>query len=148
VQDSLVLSSLLLAPLLAGFAVFPLPVIRMLTFLEELLLSQLVGVVYPESAFTGLSKGQGLTRDTLDEVTEAEDLWLQSLERKKPDKKPRTADASPVSRAMVTAMVRGRLGSSESDLLDLTASGSVLTWEWSFSFCNSRCSGSSFSCHP
>ena len=70
-------------------------------------------------------------------MTEAEDLWLQSLERKKPDKKPRTADASPVSRAMVTAwnskdhcesvlvilvltMVRGRLGSSESDLLDLT----------------------------
>ena len=50
-QDSLVRSSLLLAPL-AGFAVFP--VIRMLTFLEELLLSQLVGVVYPESAFTGL----------------------------------------------------------------------------------------------
>ena len=50
-----------------------------------------------------MSKGQGFTRDTLDEVTEAEDLWLQSLERKKPDKKPRTADASPVSRAMVTA---------------------------------------------
>ena len=86
-----------------------------------------------------MSKGQGLTRDTLDEVTDAEDLWLQSLERKKPDKKPRTADASPVSRAMVTAwnrkdhceselvilillltMVRGRLGSSESDLLDFT----------------------------
>ena len=50
-----------------------------------------------------MSKGQGLTRDTLDDVTEADDLWLQSLERKKPDKKPRTADASPVSRAMVTA---------------------------------------------
>ena len=50
-----------------------------------------------------MSSGQGLTRDTLEEVTEAEDLWLQSLERKKPDKKPRTADASPVSRAIVTA---------------------------------------------
>ena len=87
-----------------------------------------------------MSKGQGLTRDTLEEVTEAEDLWLQSRERKNPDKKPRTADASPVSRAIVTAwnskdhsesvraavlvtltMVRGRLGSSESDLLELTA---------------------------
>ena len=54
-------------------------------------------------AVSYLSKGQGLTRDTLDDVTEADDLWLQSLERKKPDKKPRTADASPVSRAIVTA---------------------------------------------
>ena len=121
-QDSLVLSSLLLA-LAAGFDW--LPFMRMFTFLEELLLSQLVGVVYPESAFTGLEKikvkyeerdtswwgsylssGQGLTRDTLEEVTEAEDLWLQSLERKNPDKKPRTADASPVRRAIVTAWNR------------------------------------------
>ena len=39
----------------------------------------------------------------MEEVTEAEDLWLQSLERKNPDKKPRTADARPVSRAIVTA---------------------------------------------
>ena len=53
-----------------------------------------------------MSSGQGLTRDTLEEVTEAEDLWLQSLERKNPDKKPRTADARPVSRAMVTAWNR------------------------------------------
>ena len=89
-----------------------------------------------------MSSGQGLTRDTLEEVTEAEDLWLQSLERKNPDKKPRTADARPVSRAMVTAwnrtdqcdcvtesllvriffltIVSGRVWSSESDLLDLT----------------------------
>ena len=39
-------------------------------------------------------------------MTEADDLWLQSLERKKPDKKPRTADARPVRRAIVTAWNR------------------------------------------
>ena len=50
-----------------------------------------------------LSKGQGLTRDTLEDVTDADDLWLQSLDRKKPDKKPRTKEARPVSRAIVTA---------------------------------------------
>ena len=49
-QDSLVRSSLLLA--LVGFDW--LPFMRMFTFLEELLLSQFVGVVYPESALTGL----------------------------------------------------------------------------------------------
>lgn len=69
-QESLVLSSLLL-PLADCFDW--LAFIRMFIFLE-LLLSQLVGVVYPESTFTGLSRGQGLTRDTLEEVTEADDL--------------------------------------------------------------------------
>ena len=50
-----------------------------------------------------LSKGQGLTRDTLDEVTDADDLWLQSLEMKNPDKNPRTSPARPVTTAIVTA---------------------------------------------
>lgn len=50
-----------------------------------------------------LSKGQGLTRDTLEEVTDADDLWLQSLEMKNPDKNPRTREASPVTTAIVTA---------------------------------------------
>ena len=50
-----------------------------------------------------LSKGQGLTRDTLEEVTDADDLWLHSREMKNPDKNPRTREASPVTTAIVTA---------------------------------------------
>ena len=51
-----------------------------------------------------LSIGQGLTRDIFDEVTDADDLWLQSLETKKPHKKPRTREARPVATAIITAL--------------------------------------------
>ena len=51
-----------------------------------------------------LSIGQGLTSDTFDEVTDADDLWLQSLETKKPNKKPRTREARPVATAIITAL--------------------------------------------
>ena len=50
-----------------------------------------------------LSKGQGLTRDTLELVTEADDLCPHSLEMKNPHKNPRTREASPVTTAIVTA---------------------------------------------
>ena len=50
-----------------------------------------------------LSKGQGLTRDTLELVTDADDLCPHSREMKKPHKNPRTRDASPVTTAIVTA---------------------------------------------
>ena len=50
-----------------------------------------------------MSKGQGLTRDTLEEVTEADDLWLHRREMKNPDKNPRTREARPVTTAIVTA---------------------------------------------
>jgi len=76
VHDNFVLSSLLETvfdtPEL-GFDWLLVLLIKMFIFLE-LLLSQLVGVVYPESTLTGLSKGQGLTKDTLEDVTDADDL--------------------------------------------------------------------------
>ena len=50
-----------------------------------------------------LSRGQGLTRDTLEEVTEAEDLWPQSRDTRNPARKPSTKEARPVTTAMVTA---------------------------------------------
>lgn len=71
-QDSLVLSSLL-ETLELGFDWLLVLFIKMFIFLE-LLLSQFVGVVYPESTLTGLSKGQGFTKDTLEDVTDADDL--------------------------------------------------------------------------
>ena len=56
-----------------------------------------------EERISYLSRGQGLTRDTLEEVTEAEDLWPQSRDTRNPARKPSTREARPVTTAMVTA---------------------------------------------
>ena len=48
-----------------------------------------------------MSRGQGLTRDTLEEVTEAEDLWPQSRDTRNPARKPSTSEpAQAISTAM------------------------------------------------
>ena len=71
-----------------------------------------------------LSIGQGLTREIFDEVTDADDLWLQSLETKKPHKKPRTREARPVATAIITAL--SRLNRCSSDFMADTEKESSL----------------------
>ena len=56
--------------------------------------------------FSYLSKGQGFTKDTLEDVTDADDLWLQTREMKKPSKNPRTNEETPVTTAIVIACKR------------------------------------------
>ena len=56
--------------------------------------------------FSYLSKGQGFTKDTLEDVTDADDLWLQTREMKKPSKNPRTMEETPVTTAIVIACKR------------------------------------------
>ena len=73
-----------------------------------------------------LSIGQGLTREIFDEVTDADDLWLQSLETKKPHKKPRTREARPVATAIITAL--SRLNRCSSDFMADTEKESFLEY--------------------